>query len=510
MSVYSYFVAFCVVALLLILAYIGWWIYIHTSPFHVAVNRIPGPKYLPLIGNALELAGGLDQLHDILQIKWVQKYGDIYRMFTGTHCYINISSPELMEAVLSSQKIIDKGASYDELVPWLGQGLLLSSGDLWRSRRKLLTPAFHFSILNSFVEVFNEQSRVLCGIIGDICQSFADGKSEMDVHPLITRCSLDIICEAAMGTNINAQTETSDYIRAVYRISQVFTELFQMPWLKNPTILSLTALGKERNQLLKTLHGFTEEVINKRREILKKKEDETAHETGTEISKKRLPLLDLLLKASEDGKVLSNQDIRNEIDTFMFGGHDTTTSLMSWFLYAIASNPDIQERVCFELQNEFGDSERNCTQEDIPNLKYLECCIKETLRLYPSVPGFERAVQEDVQIGKYLIPAGCTIGILSFAAHRNPEIFPDPLTFNPERFFLDESVGRHPYAYIPFSAGPRNCIGQRFAMLESKIVLSTLLRRFKFEVSANTKPPVIATQLVLKSMNGINLFVSRR
>ncbi|EFX88388.1 hypothetical protein DAPPUDRAFT_311386 [Daphnia pulex] len=509
MTLYSVFVAFCVVALLLVLAYIGWWIYIHTSPFHVTVNRIPGPKYLPIVGNVLEIAGGLDHLLHTFQIKWAQQYGGIYRIFVGTHCYIPISSPELMEVVLSSQKTIDKGMSYSELVPWLGQGLLISSGDLWRSRRKLLTPAFHFSILNSFVEVFNEQSRILCGIIGDICQSFADGKGEMDVYPLITRCSLDIICEAAMGTKINAQTETSDYIKAVYRIGQVITEQFQQPWLRNSTILSLSALGKERNQLLKTLHGFTEEVINHRREILKKKEDIEVDDKETGI-RNRLPLLDLLLKASEGGKVLSNQDIRNEIDTFMFEGHDTTTSLLSWFLYVMAMNPDIQERAWIELQNEFGDSERDCTQEDIPNLKYLECCIKETLRMYPSVPAFERTVQEDLQIGKYLIPAGCTIGFLILAAHRNPEIFPDPLVFNPERFFQDEVVGRHPYAYVPFSAGPRNCIGQRFAMLESKIVLSTLLRRFKFETLSNTKPPIIANQLVLKSMNGINLVVSRR
>lgn len=135
-------------------------------------------------------------------------------------------------------------------------------------------------------------------------------------------------------------------------------------------------------------------------------------------------------------------------------------------------------------------------------------------------------------IGEYLVPAGCTLGFLVFAAHRNPKFFPDPLVFNPERFFSDEAIGRHPYAYVPFSAGPRNCIGivfpfdclyqstsdsmslsylgQRFALLESKTVLSTLLRRFKFEIAPDAKPPILSNQLTLKSVNGINLLVSRR
>ncbi|XP_046642004.1 cytochrome P450 4C1-like [Daphnia pulicaria] len=503
---------FCaaVFALGFILAFVSWCLYIRFSPFHVLVNRIPGPKFhLPLLGNSLELAGGLDNVLHMFQEKWPEKYGEVYRIFLGNHCYVVISTPELLETILSSQKIIDKGSSYVNLVPWLGLGLLVSSGDLWRSRRKLLTPAFHFSILNSFVEVFNEQSRILCGIIEDICQSFADGKSEMDVYPLITRCSLDIICEASMGTTINAQTKDSEYVRAVYRIGQVIVQQFQQPWLEIPWIFSVSALGREHNRLLKILHGFTEDVIHKRREALNKKGNKKTGEIETGM-RNRLPLLDLLIKTSDDGKVLSNQDIRNEIDTFMFEGHDTVSSLMGWFLYCMATNTDCQDKVRTELDDLFGDSERDCSEEDIPNLKYLECCIKETLRLYPSVPLFDRTILEDVQIGKYLIPAGCTVACPTFATHRNPKTFPDPLVFNPERFFPDEAVGRHPYAYIPFSAGPRNCIGQRFAMLETKVVLSTLLRRFKFEVSANTKPPIRSTQLILKSMNGINLVVSRR
>ncbi|KAI9563274.1 hypothetical protein GHT06_010732 [Daphnia sinensis] len=509
MLVYGFCATVFTVGLILLLALLGWWIYIHTSPFHVAVSRIPGPRfYLPVLGNTLEVVGGLDHIIRMFQETWTKKYGEIYRIFLGSHCYIAISSPELLEAILSSQKVIDKGVSYDMLLPWLGPGLLVSSGELWRSRRKLLTPAFHFTILKSYFGVFNEQSRILSGIFEGLCRSFPEGKGEIEVYPYITRCSLDIICEASMGTSIGAQTQDSDYVRAVYRMGQLIMEKMQKPWLNYPWIFSQSALGREHNRLLETLHAFTEGVIRERQKALSDQEINATGETETGF-RNRLPLLDLLLKASDDGNILSDQDIRNEIDTFMFEGHDTTTSLMSWFLYCMAANPKCQEEVFVELCNIFGNSERDCTHDDIPNLKYLECCIKETLRLYPSVSAFERNVIEDFEIGGFMIPAGCTLGCLAVATHRNPKMFPDPLAFKPERFFPDEAVGRHPYSYIPFSAGPRNCIGQRFAMLEAKIVLSTLLRRFKFEVCM-AKLPIVSTQLVLKSLNGINLVVCLR
>ncbi|KAK4025904.1 hypothetical protein OUZ56_014940 [Daphnia magna] len=138
----------------------------------------------------------------------------------------------------------------------------------------------------------------------------------MDVYPYITRCSLDIICEASMGTRINAQTQDSDYVRAVCRIGQLLVEKMLKPWLEHPLMFSLSALGREHNQLLEILHGFTENVIRERRKTLSEKED-VAKEMDIGI-RNRLPLLDLLLRASDDGGVLSDQDIRNEIDTFMF------------------------------------------------------------------------------------------------------------------------------------------------------------------------------------------------
>ncbi len=159
-------------------------------------------------------------------------------------------------------------------------------------------------------------------------------------------------------------------------------------------------------------------------------------------------------------------------------GHDTTSVAITWFLYCMATHPEEQvlllfhnipiscynsvsfkERVYEELMECFGDSERHCALEDLPNLKYLECCMKESIRLYPSVANFRRQISEEVQLGDYILPVGASVSVQVYALHHNEEIFPDPLSFKPERFQMEQSIGRHPFAFIPFSAGPRNCIG---------------------------------------------------
>lgn len=170
--------------------------------------------------------------------------------------------------------------------------------------------------------------------------------------------------------------------------------------------------------------------------------------------KKRLAFLDLLIEASKDGQVLSTDDIREEVDTFMFEGHDTTSAAISWTLFLIGSDPVIQQKVIDELDAIMdGDRTRSPTMKELLDMRYLECCIKEALRLYPSVPLIARHIREEVTIENYTIPVGTTAMIVTYMLHRNPEIYPKPEQFNPDRFLPENCRGRHPYAYIPFSAG---------------------------------------------------------
>ncbi|KAJ9577095.1 hypothetical protein L9F63_006332, partial [Diploptera punctata] len=243
-------------------------------------------------------------------------------------------------------------------------------------------------------------------------------------------------------------------------------------------------MGKRYEECLRILHGFTNKVIQERKKLRKVTENNTTisnKEKEEEFlgKKKRLAFLDLLLETSEGGKHLTDTDIREEVDTFMFEGHDTTSAGICWTLFLLGSHPEIQDKVYKELESIFEGSNRPATMRDLAEMKYLERTIKESLRLYPSVPFIGRILKEDTKIGNYLIPGGCMMNLQIYHVHRNSDQYPDPEAFNPDNFLPERVAQRHPYAYIPFSAGPRNCIGQKFAILEEKTVISSVLRNFK-------------------------------
>ncbi|XP_046438966.1 cytochrome P450 4C1-like isoform X6 [Daphnia pulex] len=490
------------------------------SSYVRTIDLIPGPPKVPFFGNALSIPLDPFGALQTISVEWPKKYGHFRRGWFGLNGYIDISCPIAAEEILSSQKFIDKGKDYDMLMPWLGEGLLTSAGTKWRKRRRLLTPAFHFQILDNFFDTFNKSADILCQQLQRSLSKKAElnQTEEIEVFPYLKRCTLDIICEAAMGVKINAQIEDSEYIYAVQRYSMVLLEYFTSIWSFLPQrIYFMTKHGKEYQKCLKIIHGFTSKVIQERRkeidqelETKEVKEKQDGPEESQFKSKKRRAFLDLMLIAAKEGADLTDMDIRNEVDTFMFEGHDTTACAAVWFLYCMAIHPDCQELAREELNAVFGDSDRPCTIEDASKLKYLECCIKETLRLYPSVPHIKRYNTEDFVLSNgFKIPAGASYSIHIYTLHRNEEFFPDPLSFKPERFYSDQCSGRHPFAFVPFSAGPRNCIGQRFALYEEKVIFSTLLRRFRFTYNTTNHGPAKAcADMLLKPHHDMPLGIT--
>lgn len=225
-------------------------------------------------------------------------------------------------------------------------------------------------------------------------------------------------------------------------------------WQRLNVFFKHTKPGKEREAALKVLHDETNRVIRLRREQLIQERNEWKPEAEQDDvgAKRRLAFLDmLLLTQMEGGAELSDTDIREEVDTFMFEGHDTTSSAIAFALSLLSKNPDVQQRA-FEEASELEGREK----ESMP---YLEAVIKETLRIYPSVPFFSRKVLEDLEVGKLTVPKGASISCLIYMLHRDPKNFPDPERFDPDRFLVNEKQ-MHPFAFAAFSAGPRNCIGK--------------------------------------------------
>ncbi|KAK2546756.1 Cytochrome P450 4V2 [Acropora cervicornis] len=321
-----------------------------------------------------------------------------------------------------------------------------------------------------------------------------------------------------MGSSLKVQENAdSPYVNAVVRISELVHKRQRSPWMWYDSLYNLTPSGREHSKCLKILHDFTNMVIDERiaeREAKKSgaqksQEDHENVEENALTRKKRLAFLDLLLEAYGNGEI-SREGLQEEVDTFMFEGHDTTSAAITWTLYLLARHPDIQRRAHQEIENFFSHRPDTLTVEDLKELRYLDCVIKEAQRLFPSVPVLGRTVSEDYNLNGYIAPKGSTILTSIVALHRNPEVWPAPLQFDPDRFLPENSQGRHPFAFIPFSAGPRNCIGQRFAFLEVKIVLSYVLHNFSIASTQTTDELHTCSELITRPKEGIFVTLAKR
>ncbi|XP_034477492.1 cytochrome P450 4d2 [Drosophila innubila] len=507
------------------------WDYLIRKRRNDMLNYMRGPLTLPFLGS-VHLHRGLDgeRVMDYALANCA-KYGKMYRIWILNQLTIFCTDPRDIEIILSSTQHIKKNSLYNLMLPWLGTGLLMSVGRKWHARRKIITPTFHFKILEQFVDIFDLQSNILV----DQLQKHADGKTAFNIFPIICLTALDIIAETAMGTKVNAQRSPDlPYVRAVFEVTNIITLRFIKPWQRIDWMFRLVepSLAKRQDTLIKTMHDFTETVIQQRRDALinhHQQQQKTKTKTncgGNECDdlgqKRRMALLDVLLQSTIDGEPLSNEDIREEVDTFMFEGHDTTTSGISFCLYEISRHASVQQRLVNEIHEVLGDDKkRPVTLRDLNELKYLECVIKESLRMHPPVPIIGRNLTEDVDMRGQLIPAGTNFIIGLYAVLRSPREFEAPNEFRPERFASDEATisspassqsrptqpqmqfQTHPYAYVPFSAGPRNCIGQKYAILEMKSVISKVLQHFELLPLGPEPRPMLS--LVLRSANGIHL-----
>ncbi|XP_065079031.1 cytochrome P450 4C1-like [Ochlerotatus camptorhynchus] len=496
--------------------FLRWWV--KRARLGQIIDKIPGPKAYPFIGTTYTFFGKKHyELFYVIDER-TRRYPEIHRIWTGLRPEVRISKPEYVETIIGASKHMEKSHGYEFLYEWLGEGLLTSKGDRWFQHRKLITPTFHFNILDGFCDVFAEQGAILT----EHLDSYANTGKPVDICPFITKAALDIICETAMGVKVNAQAGgDNQYVQAIYALSTLFVDRSIRPWLHPNFIYNRTEDGRQHKKALGIVHGYTKKVIRDRKEALQKGNQGNGGSSSTVVTgetgddfyfgtKKRLAFLDLLLGGNEKHNQLTDDDVREEVDTFMFEGHDTTTAGMSWALFLLGLHPDVQDRVHQEIDSIFAGSDRPATMKDLGEMKLLERCLKETLRLYPSVSFFGRKLSEDVTLGGYFIPTGTLIGIHAYHVHRDERFYPDPEKYDPDRFLPENTEHRHPFAYIPFSAGPRNCIGQKFAILEEKSVVSSVLRKFRVR-SANTREEQkICQELITRPNGGIRLFLEKR
>ncbi|XP_034650250.1 LOW QUALITY PROTEIN: cytochrome P450 4p1-like [Drosophila subobscura] len=482
---------------------------VHTKDGRPVESIVPVPKGRTIFANCFDMYGKDHAGVFSYSRELSQRMGESYLQYGMGVPLLNIIDAENAENVLNHPKLITKGMVYDFLQPALRTGLLTSTEKKWHVRRKLLTPTFHFNILGQFQEIFRAESL-------KFVQQFQDqDESIVSLSDLIPRFTLNSICETAMGVKLDEMAEKGDKYRAgIHMIEMSFIRRLSNPLLWNKTIYNWFA-AKTYDSFLKVVHDFSSEIIAKRRILL---EEELEHRRATQTAdddifvtrKKRFAMLDTLICAEKDG-LIDHAGICEEVDTLMFEGYDTTSIGLIFSLMNMSLYPDKQE-LCFkEIEEHIDDNFDNLDNNQLNKLKYLEYFIKETMRLFPSVPIMARQTTQETELANGLIlPERSQITIHVFDVHRNPKYWDSPDEFRPERFLPENCQNRHTYAYIPFSAGQRNCIGQKFAMNEMKTLIVVLLKQFRILPMIDPKTIVFNVGITLRTQNNIKVKLVRR
>ncbi|XP_037041423.1 cytochrome P450 4d1-like [Bradysia coprophila] len=465
--------------------------------------KIPGPFPLPILGNALLFYDKSPEEIRRIGEQLFEKYGNIFSAWMGPQFTVTISDRKFVEYVLTSSKFNEKASPYSLLKPWLNDGLLISKGSKWYQRRKIITPAFHFGVLDEYVRVFDRE----CIVFVEILSKF-NSADKVDLSDLIRLCSLDIICESAMGVNVNAQRNSdSEYVNAVDKMMSILNRrCFSIPHRLDLSF-KFTSAYREQTNCLKILHSFTDKVIKERRKRL------LESSANMDETKSKKTLLDILLQSTIDGKPLTDKEIREEVDTFMVEGHDTIKSALTFCFYAIAKHPEVQRKCFQEIRDVLGDDPmRPVTLKDLNNLRYLDLIIKETLRIFPPIPMLGRRNLKEASIGEYTIPKDTDVLIVTHFLTHNPKLFPEPLEFRPERFLEENSADILAFiSHFPFGAGLRSCIGHKYAILEMKAVITRILRHFDVSLAEESKAfPLLTYEIVLTSKEKIYFHLQPR
>uniref|UniRef100_A0A0K8WD67 Cytochrome P450 4p1 n=2 Tax=Bactrocera latifrons TaxID=174628 RepID=A0A0K8WD67_BACLA len=468
-------------------------------------NSVALPKGRTIFGNAFDLALSPDNMFDFsrkLAAEMKRSYLQ-YGLFTS---FYNIITAEDAELVMNDQSLINKSIIYNFLVPFLNRGLLTSSGKKWHSRRKMLTPAFHFNILGQFEEIFKEESKKFVESLE------ASDLSAVTLNEIIPKFTLNAICETALGVKLDEQMNADQYRASFKMIEEVFLMRFRNPFYILDSVYKVFLAPKIAKHI-SIVQNFSSEIIDKRRQVFAAQPDHSedkADDNQSFYTKKRYAMLDTLLRAERDG-LIDHVGICEEVDTFMFEGYDTTSMALLFSLMNLSLYPEMQERCYQEILENVEDDLSQLDIQQLAKLKYLECFIKETQRLYPSVPVIAREVANDTRLANNLIlPKGSQITIHIIDIHRSAKYYENPNKFDPEHFTAEASAGRHPFAYVPFSAGQRNCIGQKFAMLELKTVLVNIIKKFKISPLQKDQDIKLEAGMIIRTPNIIKVKLEKR
>jgi cytochrome P450 len=444
-------------------------------------NRaLPGPKGLPFLGVSLNL------LRNPLEVmrSAAREYGDIVRIPVILQSRILLNHPDYIQQVLIFQqnKFHKSTLSKEATERLLGQGLLISEGDFWRRQRRLAQPAFHRHRINEYssamVECAEAQGR-----------TWRDGETRNMAEEMMA-LTLEAAVRTLFGTTLPG--EAKHVGRAMS-----FLMRYSLGRARKPINIP-ASWPTPRNKRATREYDFLDSLVYR---IISERKAQPS-------SNHRNDLLSMLMSAmDEDGSQMTPKQLRDETMTLFLAGHETTALTLAWTWYLLSENPAAETRLHEELRDVLGG--RPPEVADLARLPYLHAVVNEVLRLYPPAYLLARTAIAPFSIGGYDFGPGETVLMSQWVMHRDARYYDEPDAFRPERW-LDGLADRlPPGAYFPFGDGPRRCIGQGFAMLESALVIGTLAQQFQFRLAPGR--PVVPEPLVtLRPKHGISMTIHGR
>jgi len=428
-----------------------------TRPPAAARTPIPGPRGRLLTGSLREArARPLE-----LMVEIARDYGDIAQVRLGPSRLILLSHPDHVKHVLQEHH---QNYGRPAFVPMLrrvvGNGLLFSEGEFWLRQRRTMQPMFHRERIAGF-------ARLMGQAVSARVQAWRARATDspLDMSAEMAQLTFEIVGRALFSSDLTGQAQE---LGAAIRQT--------LGWLDRRTVQPLaappfipTAENRRFAAAQRLFERTIDALISERRAALGDPAD----------------LLSMLLAARDpdSGEGMSDAQLHAEVLTFLIAGYETTSAALEWTLMLLAQHPDVAARVRAEQRASCG--ERPPAPDDLPRMPYTRMVLDEALRLYPPVFGLSRRALHDDTIGGYAIDAGVQVLVSPYAVHRNPAFWPRPELFEPERFSPEQSKDRPRFAHLPFGGGPRQCIGNAFAMMELQVLIPTLISAFDLQLAAD-------------------------
>jgi cytochrome P450 len=414
-----------------------------------SIPRLPG---LPIIGNLLDFKNDRLALYQHLY----EQMGDIgeYRLFSKS--FVLLSNAEYTrQFLIEHHQDFERSPVMLMMKPILGEGLLTTNNRANTQQRQWIHPVFQLDRFPDYAQSIVQQTNSF--------QKRWSASQELNLSQTLQELTLSIIGKTLFGV---------DTVQELPEFAQFVTDLLYATDQRLKFFLPLPLscplpINRKLSASIKPLNALLNRLIEERR-------------TSPQEGKKDLLFFLLNAKDEATNQPLTNQQICDQMMTFLFAGHETTANTLAWTFYLLARHPSIYDRLQEELDSTL--QGKAASYDDLKRLPYTLQVIKETLRLYPVAYAFGRTALKPLALGDYKVPKGRVVLASPYILHRRPDYFTEPEQFNPDRFLPEAEAALPRSAYIPFGSGPRACIGRQFALMEAQLIVATLAQKYRFRL----------------------------